>query len=156
MVVSVRRRSRLLAVALFGACVCLMDPPAARAEHLPLKPYTVADGLPNNVINKIVRDSRGFLWFCTNEGLSRFDGYTFTNYGIDQGLPHATVNDFLETRSGEIWIATNGGLVLFNPKGEPAPGVIFANDKPPVTPMFRVVVPETSDRAARGVRASTS
>jgi ligand-binding sensor domain-containing protein len=53
----------------------------ARAERLPLKYYTVADGLPSNIINRIFRDSRGFLWFCTNEGLSRFDGYTFTNFG---------------------------------------------------------------------------
>src|SRR5205809_4233195 len=136
MVVSVRRRSRLLAVALFGAVVCLMDPPTVRAEHLPLKPYTVADGLPNNVINKIVRDSRGFLWFCTNEGLSRFDGYAFTNYGIDQGLPHATVNDFLETRNGELWVATNGGLARFNPKGEPTARVVFANDQAQPAPMF--------------------
>src|SRR5437762_3138480 len=83
------------------------------AERLPLKSYTVADGLPNNIINKIVRDSHGFLWFCTNEGLARFDGYSFTTYGVDQGLPHAIVNDFLETRNGEIWIATNGGLVFF-------------------------------------------
>jgi len=59
-----------------------------------------------------VRDSRGFLWFCTQEGLSRFDGYSFTNYGVDQGLPHPTVNDFLETRNGELWVGTNGGLVL--------------------------------------------
>ena len=46
----------------------------AGAERLPLKAYTTADGLPNNAINKIVPDSRGFLWFCTDEGLSRFDG----------------------------------------------------------------------------------
>ena len=67
----------------------LLLPPAARAERLPLKPYTTADGLADNDINKIVRDSRGFLWFCTAEGLSRFDGYSFTNFGTDQGLPHA-------------------------------------------------------------------
>src|SRR5205809_3078028 len=151
MVVSVRRRSRLLAVALFGACVCLMDPPAARAEHLPLKAYTVADGLPNNVINKIVRDSRGFLWFCTQEGLSRFDGYSFTTLGVDQGLPHAIVNDFLETRNGELWIATNAGLVLFNPKGEPSPRVANANDKTQTAPAFTVVIPEDEDRQARAV-----
>src|SRR5436190_9446003 len=106
----------------------LLLPAFAHAERLPLKAYTVTDGLPNNVINKIVRDSRGFLWFCTGEGLSRFDGYGFTTYGVDQGLPHSTVNDFLETRSGELWIATNGGLVLFNPKGEPKPQVVFANE----------------------------
>src|SRR5438105_7379380 len=79
----------------------------ARAERLPLKTYTTADGLAHNVINKIVRDSRGFLWFCTEEGLSRFDGYSFTNFGIEQGLPHASVNDILETRGGEYWVATN-------------------------------------------------
>jgi len=93
--------------------VCLYVAPDIYGERLPLKPYTVADGLPNNNINKIVRDSRGFLWFCTGEGLSRFDGYSFTNYGVEQGLPHTTVNDFLETRNGELWIATGGGLVLF-------------------------------------------
>ena len=132
----------LIALMLF---VCL----TTRAERLPLKAYTVADGLPNNVINKIVRDSHGFLWFCTNEGLARFDGYSFTNYGLDQGLPHATVNDFLETRSGELWVATNGGLVLFNPKGEPARRVVLANEKTTTAPMFTTIIPQDEDRAAR-------
>src|ERR1700730_11779849 len=74
---------------------------AVRGERLPIKSYTVADGLAHNEINKIVRDSRGFLWLCTANGLSRFDGYTFTNFGTDQGLPHANVTDLLETRNGE-------------------------------------------------------
>jgi hypothetical protein len=39
-----------------------------------------------------VRDSRGFLWFCTREGLSRFLGYTFTTYGTEQGLPNALIS----------------------------------------------------------------
>jgi ligand-binding sensor domain-containing protein len=120
-------------------------------QRLPLKAYTVADGLPNNVINKIVRDSRGFLWFCTQEGLSRFDGYFFTNYGTDQGLPHPAVNDFLETRSGELWIGTNGGLALFNPRGAPAAQVVFANNKAGPAPMFTVVVPEGEDRQSRAI-----
>jgi len=102
----------------------------------------VAEGLPNNVINKIVRDSRGFLWFCTGEGLSRFDGYAFTNYGVDQGLPHTAVNDFLEARNGELWVATNGGLVLFNPKAQPTSGIVYANEKPGTARMFTVVVPD--------------
>ncbi len=125
--------------------------PQISAQRLPLKSYTVADGLPNNVINKIVRDSRGFLWFCTGEGLSRFDGYSFTNYGVDQGLPHTTVNDFLEKRNGELWIATNGGLVLFNPKGEPTPRIVSANENSRPAAMFTVVIPEDEDRAARAV-----
>src|SRR5215831_52958 len=74
------------------------------AERLPLKIYTTADGLPNNNINKIVRDSRGFLWFCTAEGLSLFDGHSFTTYGADQGLVYSNVQDILETPTGDYWV----------------------------------------------------
>src|SRR5690349_10000379 len=122
--------------ALLLACLVLSTSLSPRAERLPLKAYTAADGLPNNVINKIVRDSRAFLWFCTHEGLSRFDGYAFTNYGVDQGLPHAIVNDFLETSKGELWVATNAGLVLFDPRGEATAGVVLPNQKSGAPPMF--------------------
>src|SRR5689334_1072111 len=60
---------------------------ASRAEQLPIKTYTSADGLVRDQINHIVRDSLGFLWFCTSDGLSRFDGYSFSNYTTDNGLP---------------------------------------------------------------------
>src|SRR5713101_7613642 len=90
---------------------------AAVAEQLPIKTYTTADGLVRDQINRIVQDSHGFLWFCTAEGLSRYDGYKFTNYTTDQGLPHRVVNDLLETRSGIYWVATGDGLCRFNPTG---------------------------------------
>src|SRR5213595_1244528 len=99
-----------------------------RAEQLPLKNYTTADGLPRDSISRIVRDSRGFLWFCTEEGLSRFDGYSFTNYSTAQGLPQPAVNDLLETRTGEYWVATDGGLVHFNPRGTPTNHVVYATE----------------------------
>src|ERR1044072_7881407 len=87
----------------------------ARAERLPIKSYTTADGLPNNRVKRIVQDSHGFFWFCTAGGLSRFDGYQFTNYTVDNGLPAPSVNDLLETGDGNYWIATNiDGLISFN------------------------------------------
>jgi ligand-binding sensor domain-containing protein/two-component sensor histidine kinase len=88
---------------------------SVQADRLPIKTYTAGDGLASDSVNRIVRDSRGFLWFCTSEGLSRFDGYKFTNYGVDQGLPDRQVNDLLETRGGVYWVATSGGLCRFNP-----------------------------------------
>ena len=121
----------------------------AWAERLPLKSFTTGEGLLHNGINRIVRDSRGFLWFCTEEGLSRFDGYTFTNYGVEQGLPHRNVTDFLETRSGECWVATSGGLVCFNPRGTPLGRVVYANDAVTPPPMFTVSVPTDEDPKAR-------
>jgi ligand-binding sensor domain-containing protein len=127
-------------------------PSLTSAERLPIKNYTTADGLAHNIVNRIMRDSRGFLWFCTQEGLSRFDGYSFTNYGTGQGLPHPNVSDILETRAGDYWVATNGGLVRFNPKGTPADRVVYANDVANATPaMFVVIVPEDDDRHARSI-----
>src|SRR5262245_50570356 len=123
------------------------------AQQLPLKSYTTADGLAHNGVNRIVKDSRGFLWFCTEEGLSRFDGYTFTNYGVEQGLPHSTVTDFLETRAGEFWVATYGGLARFNPQGAAMDRIVYANEAATPAPMFTVVVPEDKDRYAKGVTA---
>src|SRR5215472_13037063 len=92
----------------------------SKAEKLPLKIYTAADGLANNSVNRIVRDSRGYLWFCTSEGLSRFDGYEFRNFGRRGGLPHRVVNDVIETRDGDLWVATAGGLCryLFHASGK--------------------------------------
>ncbi len=98
------------------AASALVRPPA-RASHLPIRTYTTADGLARDHVLAIAQDSRGFLWFATAEGLSRFDGYAFTNYGAAQGLPAERVEDFLETRAGEYWVATSGGLCRFDPSG---------------------------------------
>jgi ligand-binding sensor domain-containing protein len=57
-----------------------------RAELLPVKTYTTADGLLRDEVYRIKQDSRGFLWFCTGDGLSRFDGYGFTNYTNNKGI----------------------------------------------------------------------
>src|ERR1700730_2422078 len=101
------------------SCLALALPlgaPSVSAEQLPVRTYTTADGLPRDLILRIVRDSRGFLWFCTADGLSLFNGYEFTNYGIEQGLPHPVINDLLETPHGVYWVATNGGGVArFSP-----------------------------------------
>lgn len=105
----------------------------SRAEHLPVKTYTVADGLIQDRVSRIKQDSRGFLWLCSAEGISRFDGYTFTNFTIKNGLPASRVNDFLETSSGTIYIATDGGLARLNPTG-----VADSQENP----LFTVFVPD--------------
>ena len=86
-----------------------------KAEQLPIRTYTTADGLARDRVYKIVDDPRGFLWFCTYDGISRFDGYEFVNYSVADGLPHPVVYDLLIPRQGDYWVATSGGIARFNP-----------------------------------------
>ena len=60
-------------------------------------------------MRRIVADSRGFIWFATRLGVSRFDGQRFLTYGVAEGLPISSVNHLLETSRGAYWVATNGG-----------------------------------------------
>jgi ligand-binding sensor domain-containing protein/signal transduction histidine kinase len=97
------------------AILAALLPAIAAAQRLPVQSYSTASGLGNNWINCVVADSRGFLWFCTKEGLSRIDGYGFTTYSIDDGLPGASINTLVETRDGTYWVGTRQGLGRFNP-----------------------------------------
>src|SRR5215471_9764926 len=81
------------------------------AQQLPIHRYSVSDGLAQNTVHCIHQDAKGYMWFGTAEGLSRFDGYRFTNYGTSEGLGHSFINAIAEDRQGHIWIGTNGGGV---------------------------------------------
>ncbi len=96
---------------------------AIKAEHLPVKLYTTADGLWSSAINYVMRDSRGFIWFCTRDGISRFDGYGFTNYKINDDPVAAYVSYMFEDSRGVFWIALDGGgFYRFDPGHENASG----------------------------------
>ena len=99
-----------------AALACLAAAPA-RAERLPVKTYTAADGLQRDEVSRVRRDSRGFIWFCTSEGVSRFDGAGMTTFTVADGLPNRFVEDFLETSRGTIYVATWKGLARLNPVG---------------------------------------
>lgn len=82
-----------------------------RAEH-----FTTADGLPSNVVNTMIQDSRGYLWLGTNVGLTRFDGYRFVNFYHEAdghrrtenitGIAEDTVNNMLLVAGSEYYIYT--------------------------------------------------
>ena len=86
-----------------------------RAEQLPVKTYTTADGLGSSYISNLMRDSHGFMWFCTRDGLSRFDGSRFVTYQVGDRNAPPGIEQILETRAGIYWIVTTGGLYRFDP-----------------------------------------
>ncbi|HEY3135071.1 MAG TPA: two-component regulator propeller domain-containing protein [Blastocatellia bacterium] len=88
--------------------VCLQG---AGAQQLPIRRYDLRDGLAHSRVISSHQDRKGYLWFGTWEGLSRFDGYRFINYGVSDGLGSAVVNAITEDQQGRLWVATNGGGV---------------------------------------------
>jgi ligand-binding sensor domain-containing protein len=81
--------SRLRAHAFVTVLLAAVVPSSAGAERLPIRIYTTEQGLAHARVRRIVRDARGFLWFCTADGLSRFDGLEFvtTAPGTDCLIP---------------------------------------------------------------------
>jgi signal transduction histidine kinase/ligand-binding sensor domain-containing protein len=82
--------------------------PVAQFEHL-----TTADGLSQSTVTSILQDSQGYMWFGTQDGLNKYDGYTFTVYRHDPDDPSSLRDDNITTiyedRSGVLWIGTNEG-----------------------------------------------
>jgi ligand-binding sensor domain-containing protein/signal transduction histidine kinase len=111
------RSGRVLALAL---ALAAPGGAALEAERLPLQSYDTSNGLAHDRVRCVTADSRGFLWFCTPDGLSRFDGTRFVNYGVRQGLPHPSVEDIVEVKPGLYWIATAGGLARLRAAADPA------------------------------------
>lgn len=82
----------------------------ANCQEYMLKQYTVADGLVQMQVNSLFEDSHGYLWVCTRNGVSRFDGYVFKNYTKREGLGEAFCNSALEDKHGQIWIIHRRGF----------------------------------------------
>jgi signal transduction histidine kinase/ligand-binding sensor domain-containing protein/DNA-binding response OmpR family regulator len=74
---------------------------------------TIDQGLSQNTVHAIERDSRGWMWFGTGNGLSRFDGYSFVNFH-KPAIPSNLVNALVETADRRLWIGTSGGLAYLN------------------------------------------
>lgn len=81
---------------------------------------TTADGLSNNNVLDIIQDKSGFLWFATEDGLNRFDGYDFKIFRHDpkdqNSLSDNSIWALKEDSKGNIWIGTKNGILnCFNP-----------------------------------------
>ena len=75
---------------------------------------STAQGLSQSRVAQIVQDNEGFLWFGTQYGLDRYDGYNFKVFVHDpareNSLSCAFVNSLLKDHDGTLWAATEGGL----------------------------------------------
>ncbi|MBI3948848.1 MAG: hypothetical protein HY314_00090 [Acidobacteria bacterium] len=82
------------------------QPGQIRLDHL-----SVEEGLSNAFVWDILQDRQGFMWFATEDGLNRFDGYEFTIFR-HQGpgtVSHNTIWALYEDHAGTLWVGTYGG-----------------------------------------------
>ena len=77
------------------------------------KHLTIDDGLTQNSINCIHQDKNGFMWFGTQDGLNRYDGYNFIQYRNHRNNSNSLSNNYIwdlyEDDNNVLWIATFGG-----------------------------------------------
>jgi ligand-binding sensor domain-containing protein/DNA-binding CsgD family transcriptional regulator len=111
----------------FGCLLALLagaKPPlsASPLEQI-FQAISIEDGLSQNTISCILQDRKRFMWFGSEEGLNRFDGYSFKVFrhlrGHENGLSHDRIACLLEDGDGAFWIGTlGGGLDRFEPDTE--------------------------------------
>jgi len=87
--------------------------PEPKFEHI-----TIEDGLPENSVTCILQDHHGYLWFGTQNGLVKYDGYNMTVYQPDPddslSISHRQIQTIYEDKSGTLWIGTQRGLNRFD------------------------------------------
>ncbi|MEO6548959.1 MAG: two-component regulator propeller domain-containing protein [Ferruginibacter sp.] len=92
---------------------CCSQPGNLKFNHL-----TTADGLSQSSVFAILKDHKGFMWFGTDEGLNKYDGYKFTIYKHDGEKPGSittnTVRGLLEDAAKNLWVVSAGGVDKFD------------------------------------------
>lgn len=74
-------------------------------------------GLPNNSVTAVMKDSFGYIWVATQDGLARYDGYRFLSYGVKEPLYRLKGNyvyTLCEDRQKRLWVGSEAGLDLID------------------------------------------
>lgn len=96
--------------------------PVIEGEDIRFEHLTSTAGLSQTRVAQIIQDDRGFLWFGTQHGLNRYDGYNFRQFTHDpsrsDSLSGAFIQSLFKDRSGGIWVGTDQSLDKFDPTHE--------------------------------------
>ena len=122
--------------------------------------YTAAEGLANSHIHDIFQDSKGFIWFSTENGLSRFDGIKFNTFNLDRStstsIASNTVRLVLEDSMGKLWVGTSAGLQTFDTEYSTFNKINLEDWSVPDSDQHITAAVEISLEGARKILAATS
>lgn len=84
-----------------------------------IKHWSAKDGLSQGVVNSITQDEQSLIWFATEDGLNRFDGYSFKVFRHDPdnviGIPDNFIQHVFRDSEGILWVSSRNGLLEFDP-----------------------------------------
>jgi ligand-binding sensor domain-containing protein len=90
--------------------------PKSKAVH-----YSTEDGLSHDIITSIFKDSEGFMWFGTWDGINRFDGHRFLSFKSSPGdmsqLKNDRIQQITEDKANHLWIRAYDGHIYRFDKG---------------------------------------
>jgi len=107
------RAGAITAIMLFYSLLLVLVPIYSSGQQMSIRIYTAKDGLPSSYIYGASQDKHGYLWVGSPEGLSRFDGKSFINYGVSDGLPDIRVVGMMIDSNNRHWAVTTRGAVEF-------------------------------------------
>ncbi len=87
----------------------------ATAQPLPVgfRHFTADDGLPSSEVHEVLQDKQGYLWFATDNGVSRYNGYQFENFGPLHGLKDPVVFHLQEDTQGRVWMKCMSEMLYY-------------------------------------------
>jgi signal transduction histidine kinase/ligand-binding sensor domain-containing protein len=99
------------------ACLCFVSLWVSAQSFTAIN-YSVSEGLPSKEVYEVFQDRNGFLWFGTDNGIVRYDGYEMKKFGTEQGLSDPVVFGFFEDHKGRIWFRTFSGRLAYYENGK--------------------------------------
>ena len=79
---------RTISILLFSLLIGMLSAAPRVSHNYAYRHFTTRDGLPQMQLASAFQDSDGYIWFGTKDGVSRYDGVSFSNYTSAQGLPY--------------------------------------------------------------------
>jgi len=89
---------------------------AVQAQQYVFHPYRQAEGLKNLAVNGLARDRDGFLWVGTENGVYRFIGSSFQQFGREQGIAEPDIRSIVADPAGTVWVGTVENLYRWDGK----------------------------------------
>ncbi|MFC1569905.1 two-component regulator propeller domain-containing protein [bacterium] len=115
-----QKKNKLICFLIFFLFGILGIPLFSQIQHFDFNHLGTDVGLSMNNVHAITRDQYGFMWFGTEDGLNRYDGYQFTIYRQVADDPHSLTNSFIRAliydSKNRLWIATRDGLCRYVPE----------------------------------------